>query len=288
MPEIPQTRDQGFDKLIDEVLLQPIPDMDELRKRKVGYGDEPIDRLHPKFSEPLVDIADYGIAGQAYYSRPNAATDVPVPGAPTNMHLRQSVAETLVKINSALQSPVIADFFGGEVELYVEDALRPVSLQVQLHDQLIPELLRANNPNISEQEITERLKDLIAVPSVDPSRPSPHSTGGVLDIILRYKQDNRGYVAGSQVPMGHRDGDTSERILPDYFELNKPQNDEDITAQRNRRAYYAIMTGSAFGVDTGLVCNPTEWWHWGAGDQLSARVSGREAYYSLAEPLESL
>ncbi len=45
------------------------------------------------------------------------------------------------------------------------------------------------------------------------------------------------------------------------------------------------MTGKAFGVDTGLVCNPTEWWHWGSGDQLAAKVRGdNEAYYSLAEP----
>jgi hypothetical protein len=45
------------------------------------------------------------------------------------------------------------------------------------------------------------------------------------------------------------------------------------------------MIGAAFGVDTGLVNNPTEWWHWGRGDQLSEKVRGDEvAYYSLAEP----
>lgn len=285
MSEVPQKHETYFNVIIEEALLQTIPNMDGLRELKKGYNELSINTSHPKFNEPLVDIAYYGLAGQAYYSRPNAATEQPVSGVPANMYLRKSVAETLAKINDALQNSVFTDFFGGEVELYVEDALRPVSLQTRLHNELIPNLLRENHPEITDDKITERIKDLIAVPSSDPIKPSPHATGGVLDIIFRYKQATKDYVEGSQVPMGHKDGDTSERILPDYFELNEPQTDEDKTAQRNRRAYYAIMAGKAFGVDTGLVCNPTEWWHWGSGDQLAAKVRGDDAaYYSLAEP----
>ncbi len=227
MSEVPQSHEQGFDQLIEEALLQPIPNMEELRERKKGYNELPIDSLHPNFSEPLVDIGEYRLAGQAYYSRPNAATEQPVPGVPTNMYLRKSVAETLAKINTALQNPAITEFFGGEVELYVEDALRSVSLQTRLHDELIPALLRDNHPEMSDEDVAERIKDLIAIPSSDPKKPSPHATGGALDIILRYKQDTGDYVEGSQVSMGHSDADTSERILPDYFELNEPQTDED-------------------------------------------------------------
>lgn len=285
MSEVPNLHEQRFDRVIEEALLQPVPNMDELRERKKGYNELPIDTTHPKFSEPVVDIADYGIAGQGYYSRPNAATGEAVPSAPTNLYLRKSVAETLATINTALQNPVLTEFFGGEVELYVEDALRPVSIQTRLHDELIPALLRKNHPDMSDDEVTERLKDIIAVPSADPNKPSPHATGGALDIILRYKQPNNGYVEGTNVHVGHTDGETGARINPDYFEQNEPQTEEDRIAQRNRRAYYAIMTGSAFGAATGLVNNPTEWWHWGMGDQLSAKVSGESAaYYSLAEP----
>jgi len=285
MLELPKSYEQGYEQLLEEALLQPVPIMNGLRELKIGYNKLPINTTHPNFNEPLVDIADYGLAGQAYYSRPNAATEQPVPGVPTNMYLRQSVAETLARINTALRNSVFDNFFGGEVELYVEDALRPVSLQTQLHDELIPALLRKNHPDMSDDEVTERVKNLIAVPSSDPKKPSPHATGGAFDIILRYKQGTSHYVSGSQVPMGHIDADTSDRILPDYFELHEPQTDEDKIAQRNRRVYYAIMTGKVFGVDTGLVCNPTEWWHWGTGDQLAAKVRGDDsAYYSLAEP----
>ena len=284
MSEVPQSHEQGFEQLIEEVLLQPVPNMDELRGRKKGYNELPIDTSHPKFSEPVVDIADYGLAGQAYYSRPNAVTQEPVPGAPASLYVRKSVAETLAKINASLAQPAITGMFGGEVELYVEDALRPVSLQRHLHDDLIPALLRKNHPEMSDEEVAERIKDIIAMPSADPQKPTPHATGGALDVILRYKQTTPAFVEGSNVPVGHFDGETGARINPDYFEQVDLQTDEDRTAQRNRRAYYAIMTGAAFDVDTGFVNNPTEWWHWGSGDQLSAKVRGDQAaHYSLAE-----
>lgn len=152
MSEMPLSN--KYEHIFDEALLQPVPDMDTLRERKTGYSELPIDTTHPKFSEPVVDIADYGIAGQGYYSRPNAATEGPVPDAPTSLFIRKSVAETLSKINTALLNPVITELFGAEVELYVEDALRPVSLQARLHDELIPALLRNNHPNISDDEVT--------------------------------------------------------------------------------------------------------------------------------------
>jgi zinc D-Ala-D-Ala dipeptidase len=279
---------QDFSQIIQDALAQPIPIMDDMRKRKKGYSELPIDTFHPQFNEPLVDIADYGLAGQPYYSRPNAATGDPVDGVPKIMYLRKTVAETLSKINTTLQNPVFTEFFRGEVELYVQDALRPISLQKKLHDELIPTLLRTQHPGISDEAVAERIQDLIAVPSSDPRRPSPHATGGALDVILRYKQPTREYVADSQVFMGHCDADTGDRILPDYFEQHEPQTDDDRHAQCNRRAYYAIMTGAAFGVDTGLVCNPTEWWHWGSGDQLAAKVRGdAAAYYSVAVPNEA-
>ncbi len=285
MGEMQQNSPELSYEVNENALLQPVPNMDELRQRKEGFRELPIDTTHPKFNEPVVDIADYGLAGQAYYSRPNAATEVPVPGVPTSLYLRKSIAEMLAKINASLKNQAVTKFFGGEVELYIQDALRSVKLQAQLHDELIPALLRKNHPEMTDSELAERIKDIIGVPSVDPKKPSPHATGGAVDVVLRFKQSTPGYVPGSRVPIGHVDGETSARIAPDYFEQNEPQSDDDRLAQRNRRAFYAIMTGAAIGFDTGLVVNPTEWWHWGCGDQLSEKVRGNDfAYYSLAEP----
>lgn len=222
---------------IAKALSRPVPNMNELRKRKRGYHTLPIDTTHPLFHEPLVAIADYCIAGQAYYSRPNVVTKGPVPGVPADLYIRKSVAETLAKINKALQNPTITHLFGGEVELYVEDALRPVSLQRRLHDVLIPQLLRQNHPGMTNQEIAERIKDIIALPSSDPDKPSPHATGGALDITLRYKQRHGGYVTGSNVSMGHTDGETGIKINPDYFETIELQTKEDKVAQKTSPSF---------------------------------------------------
>lgn len=205
MSEVPLSREQKFNLLVEEALVQPVPDMDVLRERKKGYYELPIDTSNPKFTEPVVDIASYGLAGQAYYSRPNATTQESVAGVPANLYLRRSLAETLSGVNESLGNPAITAFFGGEVELYVEDALRSVLLQTKLHDELIPALLRKNHPEMSDEEVDERIKDIIAVPSSDPQKSSPHTTGGAVDIILRFKQATTGYVEGSQVPVGHVD-----------------------------------------------------------------------------------
>lgn len=277
-------RNTRFETIYTEALLQPIPDMTGLRVRKQGYNDLPIDTAQPKFSEPVVNIADYGIAGQAYYSRPNETTGEPVPGVPKTLYLRKSLAELIARINNSLASDAITQFFGGAVEFYVQDALRSVSLQANLHDKLIPALIRSQNPLLTDEEVASRVRDIIALPSVDPMHPSPHATGAAVDIVLRYTQPNPLYVLGCDVPMGHLGGDTSRRIEPDYFEHHEPHSHDEHIAQRNRRAYYALLTGAAFSIKTGLVNNPTEWWHWGYGDQLAMKVSGKPAaLYSLVE-----
>lgn len=285
MSEVPHSHEIRFDQLDESALLQPVPTMDELRERKQGYSQLPIDALHPLFNESVVNVNEYEIAGQAYYSRSNLATKKAVDGVKAAPYLRNSVAETLVIINALLAQPAITKFFGGDIELWVEDALRPASLQDRLYNQVFPDLIREQNPGISHEAMQERRKHLIAVPSLDPLRPSPHATGGVLDLALRFKQTTTAFVKGSQIEFGHMDGDTSERANPDYYEQHNPQNENENerTARRHRRAFYAIMTGKVFGVDSGLVNNPTEWWHWGRGDQLSAKVHGdSSAYYSLA------
>lgn len=262
------------------LLYASVPNMDPLLQRKQHYNNLAIDVSHPLHDEPLVSVGEYGISGQSYYSRPNAATGEPVPGVDPAQYLRRSVAETLSKVNNTLSLPDVIDAFGGEIELYVEDALRPVWLQQKLHDEVMPGLIREQQPNLSDAEVLEARSHLIAKPSLDPSRPSPHATGGVFDLSLRYKE------TGNPVNMGHVDADTL-RVRPDYFEVHPPVDDDEVEAQKNRRVFYNILTGSAFTEPTGFVVNPTEWWHFGKGDQLSEKVRGSEAaYYTFPDGAE--
>ena len=264
-----------------EAFENPVPSFATLREGKSIYRSLPIDASNERYNEPLVNIADLGIAGQSYYSRPNATSGDPIPEVKPEVYLRESEAQLLAAINKQLEHPLVTTFFGGEVELYVEDGTRLVSVQDDLYETIVPNLVRSNHPELSEDQVYERRDNIIAKPSFDPNSPSPHATGGAHDVILRYKQADKGFVPDVNVPMGHYDGETSERLNPDYFEYHTPTNDDERTAQRNRRAFFAIMSGAAFNTPTGIATNPTEWFHMSRGDQLAAYVTGLPAYYSF-------
>ena len=276
------------EKVHIETLLSPIPNLSELRKTKEGYRDYPIHEQSHLFREGLVDIKSYGLAGQAYYSRPNAATGEAIPEVPKNLFIRKSLAEKLSHINEQLKDPAFTKFFGKPVELYIEDGFRSYDLQKKLYEQVLPHLIWQQYPGITDEGLDEKLNGLIAKPSTDAARPSPHSTGGAVDVVLRYGHKSPLYIKNTGVPLGHEDGDTSERVTLDYFEHNEPRDKEDRLAKRNRRAFYAIMTGEAFGRDTELQVNPSEWWHWSYGDQMWAKLQAKPlALYGSAEgPLD--
>lgn len=268
---------------------QPVPDMTDALTAREGYRTKiTIDTTHEKYNEPLVRLKDLDIPSQSYYSRPNEATGEALPEVESDVWLRRSVASKIHEINQHLRDPSITKFFGGEVELFVEEGLRSVSTQKVLFYEAMPRLVREQHPEYSDEEVEKRVKQLAAEPTTDPSNPAPHATGGVFDIVLRYKQHphedgTRPFVDGVAVLMDHFDGQTGLKTHPDYFERNEPKTAEERLAQRNRRAFYRIMTGEAFGIETGFTVTPTEFWHWGIGDQLSAAVSGKPAYYGLAE-----
>lgn len=269
-------------KFNTEALEAPVPDMTDLRNIKGDYYSVPIDTTNKLFNEPLVSLSELGIAGQSYYSKPNPTTGEAIPGVDPEQYLRVSVAEKIKLINDLLKQPSVTEFFGRPVGLYVLDALRSIDLQYRLYNEVFPNIIRQQNPGIQDEDMQALRNTIIAKPSDDPKQPSPHSTGGVIDLELRYL-DEQGNVTDEMVDVGYEYGDTSERTFPDYYELHEPSNDKERLAQRNRRAFYGIMTGAAFGIETGFVNNPTEWWHWGFGDQLSARVSGKDtAIYSIA------
>ena len=270
--------------IIPEALSEPIPDLSAVRAEKDGYRDWPIDKKTPYYREELVDIAEKGLAGQAYYSRYNQTIGHPVGGVPKAIHVRLTLADKLAQINHYLQDPLFASFFGGPVELYVEDGWRSSELQRQLYEKTFPSLIRSQNPEISGEVLREKLKDLISPPS-SQDRPSPHATGGAADVILRYRKGTKDHVGSSVVLMGYEEGETSERTYPDYYELHEPRSLEEQLAQKHRRAFYAIMTGAVFAVDTELQVNPTEFWHWSYGDQMWAKLRHQPAaLYGAADP----
>lgn len=96
--------------ILDE-LLKPAPYFNQQRSiDKSIYRQYSVDKNNPLYNEQLVNIADYGLAGQAYWSRPGALGK-PLPGVDPNIKLRKTVAQKLQKVNKILASQTITDYF---------------------------------------------------------------------------------------------------------------------------------------------------------------------------------
>jgi len=268
-----------------DMLQRPIPDQGAALERKSEYRKYPLDLNDPRNSEPLVDIAAYNLAGQSYYSRPNAATGIAIPQVDPVVRVRRGIAEKLTMINEALRaSKDIRQLFGADIELYVEEGVRSSYTQRMLYDVVFPRLIRAQFPAISEDELLARRANMIARPSGTKTSPSPHSTGAAIDISLRYAQATRAYVPNCEVFMGNEDADMDDIVRPDFFEQTNELDDKYQLAQRNRRLFYWIMKGKLCAEDSGLCVNPTEWWHWSYGDQMWATITAAPfAFYGSAE-----
>jgi zinc D-Ala-D-Ala dipeptidase len=274
---------------LSDILLQPIPDYSADRERKQGYRGRTLAVDTERNHEPLVDIAQYGIAGQGYYSRPNDILGV-VEGLSPVIWLRQSVAERLAAINSELQrrADEFTELLGSKVELYVEEGLRPQALQKKLYDEVYPERIRLQHPTMKEKDVLAQRDELIAKPSNDEESPSPHATGAAMDVSLRIAQPELGYVAKARLPLGKHRFHTEHESYPDYFEHKRSLSVEERTLQQNRRIFYWIMRGALTHDGSGFCVNPTEWWHWAYGDQMWAVLTHAPLVLFSAPPTDPM
>lgn len=266
-------------------LSKPVPNQDKPLARKQGYRGYELDTNGTRASERLVNIADYGIAGQSYYSRPNSATGRPVSDVPETVHVRQTIAEKLGAINQTVQkSELVTELFNGQVELYVDEGLRSQRVQRQLYGVVFPRLIHEQFPDMTDSEVYKRRDHMIAQPVTDPASPSPHSTGSAVDVKLRYKQDTRLFVPKAEVFMGHTNADMGNTSRPDAYEQSAASAGDAEYARRNRRIFYWVMRGVLTNEDSGFAVNPTEWWHWSYGDQMWASLTGAPAaFYGMAQ-----
>lgn len=262
---------------IQKAIDKPLPDYSCLRelKAEIGYRHLPIDKNHEKFNEPLVKLGDLGVAGQSYYSRPNAANPDAITGIDKDIYIRQSVAEKLVLINQLLAHPEVTKLFGRPVELYVEEGMRSRNIQQVLYDQYMPHAIQQQFPEMPENDALKRRDQLVAQPSNDDS-PSPHATGGAVDIRLRYIPSGDwtpDFIPDSLVDMGFYDGEVSQRANPEYFEHDVHPTEVTLNARQARRLLHNLMEQFGFTV------NPNEWWHYDIGNQLSSLCGSGKAYY---------
>ena len=175
------------------------------------------------------------------------------PGAFDRCFVRKTVAEMLKKAAASLPEGY---------SLLVFDALRPLSVQRHLYEEIKGNLER-ENAQLSHEELLELVSQYVAYPRTDPARPAPHTTGGAVDLTLCYH--------GEPVDMGTGFDDPSERAWTRYLE----EHDENPVARDNRRLLYQVMKKAGF---ESYSC---EWWHFAYGERMWAMFNSTTPKYGF-------
>ncbi|UYO73189.1 M15 family metallopeptidase [Halomonas qinghailakensis] len=184
-----------------------------------------------------------------------------IPGAIPECFVREGVYRALLAAARSLPPGV---------HLLVLDGWRPWRVQQYLFDTL-HEAIHHNHPNASEDELLARTREFVSLPSRDPAAPSPHLTGGAVDVTLCDADGlplDMGTLFDEAIPASHTD----------HFEQLGELPPSQQQVRDNRRLLYHAMQQQGF---TNL---PSEWWHFDLGDQLWAHYGGhRQACYGPAE-----
>lgn len=247
--------------------LKPVPPSAEVLARKAGYREVvPIAFSAGLADEPCIEVRSIGVAGDNHYNTPrNPPYYVSVPGSVAELYLRKSVAAKLVDVNARLK-PI-------GLEIYLFDAWRPQAIQRYFHDVWFPEWLVQRQPHLAGQALVNEVEKYWAAPTAGASSPSPHATGGALDLTLIFSDTRQ------PLYMGGIFDDLTEEAWTDGFERNDCVSMSDDEARVNRRLLYWVMT------EAGFANNPTEWWHYSWGDQMWAKLGGHPAaHYGGCNP----
>ena len=242
-------------------MTQPTPDTahDEI---PIPHRAEPdwssIGRLPIQGSdEPLVpmSLAPSPIKVFPAYAR------LGIPGAIDECYVREGVYRRLLAVARGLPEGM---------SLLVLDGWRPWRVQQYLFETL-QATIQAKHPSLDEQTLLERTREFVAQPSTEPTSPSPHLTGGAVDVTLCDAD-------GLPLDMGTLFDEAVSASHAAALEGELAEGDSRYQARRHRRLLYHAMLAQGF---TNL---PSEWWHFDLGDQLWAHYGGHDsAHYGPAE-----
>jgi len=175
-----------------------------------------------------------------------------IEGAVDDCYIRESVAEMLIRASMNLSC---------DYRLVILDAWRPISVQRSLFDGF-KHKLAVENPSLNEDELIKIVLKYVSLPSTDPTKPSPHNTGGSVDVSIIGP-------TGDFLDMGTGFDNFTPRASTRYFEGNGCSTN----VRDNRRLLYHVMT------EAGFTNYDEEWWHYDYGTQFWGRITGRNALY---------
>ncbi|MBN1334087.1 MAG: M15 family metallopeptidase [Synergistales bacterium] len=213
--------------------------------------------------EPLVPVS---LIPDKIISRPEYFIQG-LSGSLPDCFVRERVLALLVKASRSLPEGC---------RFVIFDGWRSRTLQSSLF-QSLKEELQKEEPQMRAEELEEKTCQYVALPSRNRRSPSPHSTGGSVDISISGPE-------GMLLDMGTVFDTTSllsgTRYYEKKLELEGNLNERESLVLKNRRLLYHVMTRAGF------TNYPDEWWHFDYGNQNWAYVKGNgtEAFYGETIP----
>ncbi|OIN08847.1 M15 family metallopeptidase [Oceanisphaera psychrotolerans] len=185
-----------------------------------------------------------------------------IPNAIPECHVRKGVYLRLLQA---------AELLPEGISLLVLDSWRPYAVQQYLYDTLY-NAIETRWPDKSPTALEQLTREFVSLPSTHPQTPSPHLTGGSVDVTLIDEQ-------GLMLDMGTLFDEASSGSHSGAFELLENPTPHEQQIIGHRRLLYRVMTAAGF---TNL---PSEWWHYDFGNQLWAWYSNStQACYGVAQP----
>ncbi|MCK9397051.1 MAG: M15 family metallopeptidase [Methylobacter sp.] len=213
-----------------------------------------------KNGEPLADVTSFDpnkiIAIPKYY-------EWQIPGSLPICYVRESVG---------LRLALAANHLPDGWKLVIFDAWRPIEVQAFLYHKFVEDL-RRKHPDWTAQELLNHAQTYVSLPSTELSHPSPHLTGGAVDLSI---SDDK----GALLDMGTEFDEFIDEACTCYFEkiTNAPVSKARIKQRDNRRFLYNLLTNQGFTNYT------DEWWHFDYGNQFWALQMNEHAKYSVVKP----
>ena len=184
----------------------------------------------------------------------------------SEIKLRSGVVERLRKSQNYLQT--IDGCKGWKIKIW--DGFRLIKVQDKLYKDYYHDL-KKDHPDWTDGQIRDQVERFVFPPSTNPSSPSPHNTGGAVDLTL---VDDK----GKDVPMGTEFDAFTEKSHTDYFNKQGKTEDQADSFHANRMLLKKVLEHS------GLSNYPFEWWHFNFGNQEWAlRTDHDTAIYGSAE-----
>lgn len=285
-----------------ELTQIPIPDLPSV----ASWKEVPI----VENSEPLVPLGPFSdndgiFTDSIYFGERISSPYIPKPpeGSLATMFVRQSVAEQLKKAEESLP-------YG--MHIVVFDSYRTLEVQGALYDRYYSGL-KEKYPDWTDAQLETETQKYVSLPSTDPTRPSPHNTGGAVDVAIfglspevegRVRELNReikeaenywkfAYILemnkltliaknARMLNFGTPFDWGEQEAALDYFERQAKERlltPDEQTQMKSRRFLYRVMR------DAGFEAYPDEWWHYNSPkSQMGAKTAGLDlAEFGVAD-----